>query len=348
MLFEPDSNPDVIPMTGASPGVLVTGASGFLGREIVHQFLTGGRPVRGLARNWATQRSVAGMQRCVGDITDPASLTSSMEGIDTVIHSAGLAHQFGQSSNQPDAFRRVNVQGTQNVVRAAAAAGVRHIVLVSSVSVYGGGQQPTDETCECRPVEPYGVSKLQAEQVAREIAAASGLRLTILRMATIFGEGDPGNIQRLMRAIDRGRFVWLGTGTNRKSMIYCGDAARACLVAARAGWDAPGESDCKTYNISLPAAPVAQIVAALATGLGRSTPRWYIPAPFARTLGGGISLCTAGRGPFGRIHRTITKWLSDDIYPGQRFERDYGFRPEVSLEEGLGRETAWFRHSRAA
>ena len=333
-----------------SAPVLVTGASGFLGREVVRQFSEAGVTVKALARAWPSEPTMSShVERHVGDITDPESIAAAVAGTRTIVHCAGLAHQFGKTSTHAEAFQRVNVQGTETVARLAAKAGVAHLVLVSSVSVYGGGTQPTDESTPCRPTEPYGLSKLQAEQVAIEISAAAGMRLTILRMATIIGEGDPGNIGRLMRAIDRGRFVWLGAGANRKSLIYRGDAARACVVAALSSRSAhDGKLTGRAYNISLPAVPVARIVAALATGLGRVTPRWYIPAPIITTVGGGLAVCMGGRGPVARIHRTIGKWLSDDIYLGEQFARDHEFHPEVSVDEGLWREAAWYRHSKAA
>lgn len=331
--------------------ILITGAQGFLGSEIARQLDAAGLAVTALARQWPSESITSRhVTRGTGDITDAASIWPLFEGATTVIHSAGLAHQFGRTATCADAFQRVNVQGTENVLRAAVAANVKHVVLVSSVSVYGGGAEPTDESSACRPTDPYGISKWQAEQVAREIAEATGIRLTILRMATIFGEGDPGNIGRLMQAIDRGRFIWLGTGSNQKSLIYRGDAARACVLAAQSkiGCERQNPERERIYNVTLPPVRVARIVDALANGLGRPTPRWYIPSPLVKTIGGGLTACMARRGPVARMYRTISKWLSDDIYVGTQFERDYQFYPQVTLEEGLRRETEWYRQSKAA
>lgn len=343
----------IIPFRQNTPAerILITGARGFLGSEIARQLDAAGLAVTALARQWPSEAIPSRhVTRGTGDITDAASIWPLFEGVTTVIHSAGLAHQFGRTATRADAFRQVNVQGTENVLRAAVAANVKHVVLVSSVSVYGGGADPTDESFPCKPIDPYGISKWQAEQVAREIAEATGIRLTILRMATIFGEGDPGNIGRLMQAIDRGRFIWLGTGANQKSLIYRGDAARACVLAAqsRIGSKLASPELARIYNVTLPAVRVARIVDALANGLGRPTPRWYIPSPLVKTIGGGLAACMARRGPVARMYRTISKWLSDDVYLGEKFERDYQFHPEVSVEEGLRRETEWFRHSKAA
>jgi len=87
------------------------------------------------------------------------------------------------------------------------------------------------------PVGPYALSKYNAKLRAIEIARDSGMALTILRLATLYGEGDPGNVGRLLRTLDRGRFLWIGDGSNRKSLLHKGDAARACMaVAERPAW----------------------------------------------------------------------------------------------------------------
>ena len=209
--------------------VLITGAKGFLGSEIVRQAVAAQLPVR------ATDKYVESLTPDVdhrpADILDLSSLKSVFHNVSVVIHAAGLAHIFDKTKGVTAPFKAINEQGTANVAYAAAEAGVRHFILISSVSVYGPFTQGTyDESVPCRPEGPYAESKYQAEQRAIEIAQQSGMALTILRLATLYGEGDPGNVARLMRTIDRGRFIWVGDGSNRKSLLYKGDAARAILA----------------------------------------------------------------------------------------------------------------------
>jgi len=314
--------------------ILLTGANGFLGSTIAKLAAELGTPIK------ATDRATAASCQCGDytpvDILDPSQLPPVLSGAGCVIHAAGLAHVFGKRAADAP-FHEVNVLGTANVARAAAEAGVTHFVLVSSVSVYGsslpGG---TEESAPCRPDGAYAQSKWEAEVRATEIAQDSGMALTILRMATIYGEGDRGNIARLMRAIDRGSFIWVGSGSNRKSLIHKEDAARAVLTAALSR--ATGVS---VYNVSAPPCTMREVVQCLAAALGRHLPPLRVPTALARAGGAVLSW-----GPLTRaasLRATLNKWLADDVYNAARFSDTFGFTTQVGLTEGIAREVAWYR-----
>ena len=176
-----------------------------------------------------------------------------------------MAHIFSLDANSIEKFRQISEIGTANVASAAAEAGVGHLIVISSVSVYGPYTQGMyDENHPCNPVGPYALSKYNAELRAVEIARKSGIALTILRLATLYGEGDPGNVGRLIRTLDRGRFLWIGDGSNRKSLLYKGDAARACMAVA----ERPA-SGINIYNVSAPACTMREIVDGIADALGK-------------------------------------------------------------------------------
>ena len=129
------------------------------------------------------------------------------DGVREVIHTAGLAHQFGDRANDVSAFGRLNHHATEKLVRLAIERGVEHFVLVSTVAVYGNGSEAesssggesgscTEQTA-CNPQGPYATTKYDGEQAAIRLAQDSSMRLTVLRMTTIFGEGDRGNTDRL-------------------------------------------------------------------------------------------------------------------------------------------------------
>lgn len=314
--------------------VLITGATGFLGSAVARACEAAGLAVQTTGRS--SQPVNAPPNYRAADLGDCAAIEPLVQGVECVIHVAGLAHQFRAGRHDRPAFIAGNVEATANVVGAAAAAGIAHVVLVSSVSVYGGSA--ANEDVPCRPHGPYAESKYLAEQGAIELAERHGIRLTILRMATIYGEGDPGNMARLMRTIDRGRFIWIGTGANQKSLIYRDDAARACVAAAQSRG-----SGTSVYNVSAPPAAMRAVVSELAAALGQRVPRWHIPAGLVLSGTGLLARISGGRGALGRLPLTAQKWLADDIYPALRFEQQFAFQPEVTLSEGLRREVAWYR-----
>ena len=322
--------------------ILITGAAGFLGRRVVRCAQAAGVQVR------ATDRQRDGFPENLdfrpADIRVPETLRGLFEGIDCVMHVAGLAHVFDKSRAAAAPFHEVNALGAECVARAAAKAGVAAMVLVSSVSVYGRHKQPlVDETFPCDPETPYAESKYQAEQLAAAVARTAGMRLIILRLATLYGEGDPGNVARLIRAIDRKRFVWIGDGSNQKSLIYREDAAKACVTAAMSAMGPAGEV--RTYNVAAPPCTMRQIVETIADALSRRLPTWRVPAAMAVHGSRVASMLMFGRTRLGGLPDTLRKWLAEDTYAGDRFQRAFHFQPEVSLAEGIRREANWFRQS---
>lgn len=320
--------------------VLITGATGFLGSAIVRQSLVAGLAVRTTDRLHASEAGSLPDYR-KADILSPETLAPVMDGAGAVVHAAGLAHVFGDESRAP--FVPVNVEGTANVVRAAIEAGSRHLVLVSSVSVYGRSKERLcDETGTCRPEGPYAESKYEAERQAIQLAEEADLKLTILRLATAYGEGDRGNVARLIHAIDRGRFVWVGSGRNRKSLIHRDDVGRACAAVLRQ----PPEG-VEVYNLSATPCTMREVVQGIADALDRPVPRWEIPSALA--LGAtrwGARLLGEGSRP-GRIHRALRKWLAEDLIDAGKFQRAYSFQPGGGLSEGLRREVEWYRTEKA-
>jgi nucleoside-diphosphate-sugar epimerase len=317
--------------------VLVTGASGFVGSAIARGCQEAGLDVR------CTGRSNTLPQRLVNyspaDLLDADALPALVAGVEAVVHAAGLAHQFGQANRVKDRFTAVNVCATENVIRAAIRQGVRHVVLVSSVSVYG---PHTTTICKeehlCCPQEPYSQSKYEAERRADKLAKGFGLNLTILRLATVYGEQDPGNVARLIRVIDRGRFAWVGTGTNLKSLIHRDDVARACVTVL-----SQPPTGVNVFNLSGPPCAMRQIVDTLAMALDRRLPRWHIPASLALGLTR-LAGALGGKNSFLlRPYAALRKWLAEDAYDSARFNQRFAFQTQIPLAEGLRREVMWYQ-----
>jgi len=318
--------------------VLVTGANGFLGSEVVLQMAAESR-LKMRTTDKQDKSFFPEIDYRPADILDSGKFVSIVQGSECVIHTAGLAHIFDKTKAANAPFKEINEVGTANVAQAAAKAGVKHFVLISSVSVYGPFTRGVyDENTPCRPEGKYAESKYQSEQRAIEIAKTSGMALTILRLATLYGEGDPGNVARLMKAIDCGRFVWVGNGSNRKSLLYKGDAARA--VSAVVSSPASGIN---IYNVSSPPCAMREVVEGLASALGRRRPRCHIPASLVLFIAKMVSAMVGGQGRLGNLPTTLQKWLADDAYSAGKFEKAFNFQTQTSLAEGLRREVEWYR-----
>jgi len=318
--------------------ILITGSNGFLGRTILFQLQAAGLST--LATDLAADSVISGVSYRKADITKIEEIKPLVDNITTVIHVAGLAHIFNPDENTSENFYRINEIGTENVVAAAAAAGVRHFVLISSVSVYGPyTDEAYDEKRSCNPVGPYAQSKYNAELRVTEIAQKSGMALTIFRLATLYGEGDPGNVGRLIRAIDRGRFFWVGNGSNRKSLLYKGDAARAVMAVVQRP-----ASCVNIFNISAPPCTMREIVDGIGDALGKHPFPVRLPASLALLLGRCLSKMPNRR--LAGLNQTVKKWLADDVYDTRRFEEAYGLQTRTSLQDGLKREVDWYKNNK--
>lgn len=316
--------------------LLITGSNGFLGSEIVRQVAQTGMRVRATDKREGLPFSA--IDYCQADILNPESLRPIMRDVKTVIHAAGLAHVFDNSKTSVASFKAINEVGTANVVRAAVEMGVRHLVLISSVAVYANSKIGVNESSVCYPEGPYAESKWEAEHRAIEIVDQTDTALTILRMATVYGEEDRGNVARLIRAIQKGRFIWVGKGLNQKSLIHREDAARACLTAIKI----PARG-IEIYNVSSPPCTMREIVESITVALGKHPFPVRVPASLALLLSRHLSRIPNRR--MGGLHQTVKKWLAEDVYDTRRFEAAYGFQTKTSLEDGLKREVDWYRQN---
>lgn len=214
--------------------ILVTGSAGLLGRELCTQLAARGFRVRGIDRQSEpeAQARVCRADELHADLLDPAACRKSCSGVTTIIHTAALQHHSSPPRWGRERFFSANVEMTRNVVDAAVAAGVRHIVFVSSDMVYGMPPgRPLREDDPPRPIGPYGRSKLASERVC-ESARQRGVVVTVLRPRLIVGPGRLGVLTRLFDRIRAGKSVpMLGDGGNRYQMVGVADVAAACIAA---------------------------------------------------------------------------------------------------------------------
>lgn len=257
--------------------ILVTGASGFVGRALVTELAGAGHAVRAAMRHPADLFPRQVEVVAVSDLTKPVEWRALLKGIETVVHLAGIAHAGPEIAEQ--AYDRVNRQATAGLADAAARMGVQRLVFASSIRAQSGpvASAVLDETHEPRPTDPYGRSKLAAEQAVR----AANVPFTILRPVLVYGPGVKGNLARLAKWA---RSPWplpFGAFSNRRSIL----ARQNLIDAIHFSLRTPATAG-ETYIVADPVPlTLPQIVTALRTACSRSPGLFSVPgAPMAAMI----------------------------------------------------------------
>ena len=250
--------------------VLVT-VTGAVGPAVVEALARAGWTVRAFAKASDERPAFDGaVEFRAGDILDPVALAAATRGAEAVVHMAALLHEMTAQQSPASEYERVNVQGTANVLAAAVSARARRVVLLSTIAVYGPLYSAmADEETPTRPDTLYASTKLAAERLVLSAADGEGRSLgVVLRPGAVYGPRVKGNYRRLVLALDRGRFVPVGDGRNRRSLLFDQDLAQAVLLALDGSW-AGG----RVFNVTDgPAHPMREILAAVCDALGRRPP----------------------------------------------------------------------------
>lgn len=312
--------------------VLVTGAAGFVGRRVVADFAAAGWSVRAVVRR-AQQESqqelpAPGVQwLALGDLSAQPDWPAALAGVDAVVHLAGRAHVMNDDAVDPLAeYRRVNVTATVALARAAADAGVRRFVFMSSVKAVAessdGGGLPEDATPQ--PADPYGISKREAELALLAPGAFGAMSVVVLRPPLVYGPGVRANFARLMAWVARGLPLPFGAADNRRSLVYVGNLADAVRFAV----DSPELAGKACFVTDGEDLSTAELIRRLAAAMRRMPRLLWVPTGLLRA-----ALSALGRrAEADRLLGTLT--LKADHL------REAGWRPPFGVDEGLAETVA--------
>ncbi len=306
---------------------LVTGATGFVGASFVRRLIVEGVDAVGAVRSGAGLPCAVAR---VGEIDGNTRWEPALAGVDAVVHLAARVHVMRETAkNSLAEFRRVNLDGTVNLARQAAAAGVRRFVYVSTVKVVGeeSGKAPFTDASPCRPVDPYAISKLEAEKALLAIGRETGMEIVVLRPPLVYGPGVGGNFLRLLRLARTGVPLPFGMVANRRSMICLEnlvDALYLCLSAPLAGDRAYLVSD----GVAL---STGELLRRLTRNMGKKS--ILMPVPPVLLLAAAVTL------GMGREMRRLTTSLEIDDC---RFRRETGWQPPAGVDYGLRKTAVWF------
>ncbi|MDA0311760.1 MAG: SDR family oxidoreductase [Gemmatimonadetes bacterium] len=304
--------------------VLVTGATGFVGSAVIARAVADpSLGVVGTSRTPTPEGSQL-VSTFACDLDDESGWTPALDGVDVVVHTAARVHVMADSARDPlREFRRVNVDGTLRLAKAAVAAGTRRFIFVSSIKVNGEQTLPGDVfTADLvpHPLDPYGVSKLEAEDGLRRLAVESGLEVVVIRPVLVYGPGVKANFLQMMRWISRGVPLPLGGIENRRSLVGVDnlvDLILTCVSHPRAANQTFLVSDGE--DLSTPS-----LVRRVAQAMGKPANLIPVPASVLRAVGRAL-----GRGDF--VQRLCGS-LQVDISKTREL---LGWTPPVGMDEGL-------------
>lgn len=299
---------------------LITGATGFIGRRLLQP------------SDCALVRLASDLPGAViGDLLDPASLSTACAGIDTVFHCAGYAHAF--TSSDPDAHWRINFEGARNLVEAAGQAGVRRFVFLSSIKAMAEpGDVCVNEDWPGEPTTPYGAAKRAAEDAVLEAGAKYGMHVVNLRLAMVYGRGGRGNLERMARGIRAGWFPPLPETGNKRSLVHVDDVVSVMRLVA----EVPAANG-RTYIVADPVSYSGrQIYDAIREALGFPPARWRVSANFLH-LGGKVGDACGSllRRPLPLNSEVVDRLLGSACYSPARIEQELGWRAQIGLAEGV-------------
>ena len=305
--------------------ILVTGANGFVGRALCGEALARGAAVRGVTR--APCDLPIGVDNVVvGSIDGSTDWLDVLADCEVVVHLAARVHVMQDATADPlEEFRRINVQGTLNLARQAAAAGVRRFVFVSSIKVNGEATRlgcPFTADDAPAPLDAYGVSKMEAEQGLREIALQTGMEVVIIRPPLVYGPGVKANFAAMMRWLRRGVPLPLGAIHNQRSLVALGnlvDLIGTCLTHPAAVNQTFLVSDSEDVSTT-------ELLQRMGQAMGRPTRLLPVPASWLK-----LAATLVGKPD---VAQRLCGSLQVDI---EKTHQLLGWVPPLSLAEGLKR-----------
>ncbi len=307
--------------------LLITGANGFVGQALCVHLAAQQHQVQALVRDLKmlsiNEHSAHNIQGLEADFTKISGFQNHLAGLDAVIHCAARVHQVRETASEPlAAYRQVNCQATFALAQAAADAGVKRFIFLSSVKVNGEftlSGQPFTAT-QAAPQDPYGISKWEAEQGLREIAAKTGMEVVIIRPPLVYGPGVKANFLTMMRWLHKGIPLPLGVIHNQRSLVALSnlvDFIALCLTHPKAANQTFMISDQQDLSTT-----------ELLRGLGKALNRPARLLPLPQVLLE-IGLKAVGKGS---MAQRLCASLTVDSSPATQL---LGWKPPIMLQQGL-------------
>lgn len=316
--------------------ILVTGATGFVGRSLCLHLMQEGWHVRGtlLPNESASALSVGVDPVLIEPLGPTTPYESALEGVDIVIHLAARVHVMRETASDPiSEFRATNASGSANLALQAAQHGVKRFIFMSTIGVNGdnSGTRAFTALDHPNPHNPYSISKLEAERSLMQISQQCGIEVVIIRAPLVYGPGNPGNFLSLLRVVSKGVPLPLASIANKRSLIYIGnlvDVLAACVTHPAAAGKTYLVSDGE--NMSTP-----ELIRRTATALCVPARLFPLPVTLLR-----LACQLTGRG--GAANQIMGSLTVDS----SKVRQELGWLPPFSVEDGLRITAEWFKKNK--
>jgi len=295
--------------------VLVTGATGFIGKVLIQGLIASNVNFRILARN-----KIAGLDTEVCDFLLDEIPIKSFKNVDTIIHLAGFAHDFRNQTKTSNIYYELNVGLTVKLATIAVENNVKKFIFISSVKA--GGRSSTGkcmtESQNFDPEDVYGRTKKEAELKILKIGRRTGMHVTILRPSLVYGPNVKGNLRQMYLAIKKGWFPPLPETGNIRSLIHVDDLVRAIFLVVK-----DERTNGQIYNVTDGVYYSSRdIYTILSETIGREVPKWFIPE---------LIFYIAAR-MNSKIKHKVEKLMGNECYSSEKLN-NLGFKPKFSLKE---------------
>lgn len=302
--------------------IFVTGATGFIGQCLIKRLRDNGKGVTIAIRQQSASLVPPVFQ--FAELSATQSWGAGIAGHDVIIHCAGRVHILNDPSDNPAAeFHRVNVEGTLNLARQAAAEGVRRFIFLSSVKVNGEqtfSGRPFTAFDNSAPEDAYGISKLKAEEGLKKIAEESGMELVIIRPVMVYGAEVKANFRSIMMLLNKGLPLPLGAIRNKRSFVYLEnlvDLLEICIDHPAAAGEIFLVSDGE--DLSTP-----EVVRRMGLAMGKPARMMSMPSAWLETIASWVG------------KTAVTQRLCGSLQVDISHTRDtLGWTPPVSVDDGF-------------
>lgn len=312
--------------------IAITGANGFLGSALASKLAEEPQhQVTGLVRKVPTTEPPGICYRHIGDLSPQTEWQAAIDGMDVVIHAAARVHVMNESAEDAlSEYRRVNVEGTLKLARQAVQAGVKRFIFISSIKVNGEHTEagaPFTADATPRPVDPYGVSKMEAERGLYDIGEETGIEIVCIRPPLVYGPGVKANFLSMTRWLSRGVPLPLGSIGNQRSLVALDnlvDLIITCVTHPAAAGQTFLASDDEDLSTT-------QLLQRMGNALNKKACLLPIPPIVLKT---GAQLA----GKQGMAQRLLGN-LQLDI---SKTKHHLDWKPPLSVDEGLRKTADWF------